>query len=215
MDAIRREENSAYMTAKKDLELGLSGVRKALDVLRDYYGGAAAAAGASMLQETDIMQQPAMPEKHSAAGGAGGSIIGILEVVESDFAKNLAQEEAEEADSQAEYDKTTQENEVTKTMKTQDVVYKTKEFKSLDKSVADMTSDRAGKDTQLKAVLEYYAKVKDRCIAKPETYEERAARRKAEIAGLKRAMEILSEETALVQVHSRHRTKMLRETLSA
>merc|ERR1719174_1031313 len=115
--------------------------------------------------------QPDKPVVNSAAGGAGGSILGILEVVESDFAKGLAQEEAEEDDAQAEYDKTTQENEVTKTMKSQDVVYKTKEFKSLDKSVADMTGDRAGKDSQLKAVLEYYAKVKDRCIAQPESYE--------------------------------------------
>merc|ERR1719396_212439 len=143
--------------------------------------------------------QPAKPVVHSAAGGAGGSIIGILEVVESDFAKSLAKEEAEEADSQAEYDKTTQENKVTNTMKSQDVAYKTKEFKSLDKSVADMTSDRAGKDSQLKAVLEYYAKVKDRCIAKPETYEERKARREAEIAGLKEALTILESETAFVQ----------------
>merc|ERR1712151_1206174 len=102
-----------------------------------------------------------------------------------------AKEEAEESDAQAEYDKTTQENEVTKTMKSQDVVYKTKEFKSLDKSIADMTTDRSGKDTELKAVLEYYAKVKDRCIAKPESYEERKARRESEIAGLKEALSIL------------------------
>merc|ERR1719359_1533808 len=138
-----------------------------------------------MLQDGVGDEQPAKPVLHAAASGAGGSIVGILEVVESDFAKSLAKEEAQEADAQAEYDKNTQENEVTKTMKSQDVVYKVKEFKSLDKSVADMTSDRAGKDTELKAVLEYYAQVKDRCIAKPESYEERKARREAEIAGLK------------------------------
>merc|ERR1719460_1012204 len=157
--------------------------------------------------------QPAKPVLHSAATGAGSSIIGILEVVESDFAKNLAQEEAQEADAQAEYDKTTQENEVTKTMKSQDVVYKVKEFKSLDKSVADMSSDRAGKDTELKAVLDYYAKVKDRCIAKPESYEERKARRESEIAGLKEALSILESETAFMQrgkrsLRSSHRFAM-------
>ena len=46
---------------------------------------------------------------------------------------------------------------------------------------------------------EYYAKVKERCVAKPETYEERAARRKAEIAGLKEALSVLENETAFVQ----------------
>jgi septal ring factor EnvC (AmiA/AmiB activator) len=197
MDSVRSDENAAYNKAKSELTLGLKGVRDALSVLREYYGGAAA----SMLQEGD--DQPAKPILHSKAEGAGSSIIGILEVVESDFAKSLAQEEAEESDSQAEYDKTTQENEVTKTMKSQDVVYKVKEFKGLDKAVAEMTSDRAGKDTQLKAVLDYYAKVKDRCIAKPESYEERKARREAEIAGLKEALDVLENETALVQLRSR------------
>jgi hypothetical protein len=200
MDSIRSEQNAAYTKAKADLTLGLKGVRDALSVLRTYYGGAA-----SMLQGGTDEEQPAKPVLHSAATGAGSSIIGILEVVESDFAKNLAQEESEEADAQAEYDKTTQENKVTNTMKSQDVVYKTKEFKSLDKSVADMTSDRAGKDSQLKAVLEYYAKVKDRCIAKPESYEERKARREAEIAGLKEALSILESETALVQLRASRR----------
>jgi len=195
MDSIRSEENAAYTKAKADLTLGLKGVRDALSVLSGYYGSAAA----SMLQGGEGEWQPAKPVLHSAATGAGSSIIGILEVVESDFAKNLAQEEAEEADAQALYDKTTQENKVTNTMKSQDVVYKTKEFKSLDKSVSDMTSDRAGKDVQLKAVMEYYAKVNDRCIAKPESYEERKARREAEIAGLKDALEILAGEAVLLQ----------------
>jgi hypothetical protein len=201
MDSIRSEENAAYTKAKAELTLGLKGVRDALSVLSAYYGGAAA----SMLQGGVGEWQPAKPVLHSAATGAGSSIIGILEVIESDFAKGLAQEESEEADAQALYDKTTQENKVTNTMKSQDVVYKTKEFKSLDKSVADMTSDRAGKDTQLKAVLEYYAKVKDRCIAKPEAYEERKARREAEIAGLKQALSILESETALVQLRAKRR----------
>merc|ERR1712110_316557 len=102
--------------------------------------------------------------------------IGILEVVESDFANNLAKEETEEADAAAEYDKTTQENKVTKTLKDQDVKYKTQEFVGLDKSIAEMTADRESTDAELSAVLEYYAKIKERCIAKPETYEERQRR---------------------------------------
>merc|ERR1719453_1148857 len=42
MDKIRSEENAAYRQAKSDLESGLSGVRKTISVLRDYYGGASA-----------------------------------------------------------------------------------------------------------------------------------------------------------------------------
>mmetsp|Transcript_50568 Transcript_50568/g.110055 ORF Transcript_50568/g.110055 Transcript_50568/m.110055 type:complete len:286 (+) Transcript_50568:1-858(+) len=205
MDTIRREQNGDYTQAKSDLELGLSGVRKALSVLREHYGSAALVQG-NEASFTAMMQQPAKPEAHSKAGGAGTSIIGILEVVESDFAKNLASEEAEEADAQSAYEKTTQENSVTKTMKEQDVKYSTQEFKSLDKSISEMSADRETTDTELQAVLEYFAKIKDRCIAKAETYESRKGRRTAEIEGLKQALTILEDETALVQrgKHGRH-----------
>merc|ERR1719197_1876948 len=145
------------------------------------------------------MQQPPMPEKHEAAGGAGSSIIGILEVCESDFAKNLAEKESSEADSEAAYQKITQENKVSKTLTDQDVKYKTAEHKSLDKAISEMTSDKETATTELDAVLEYYDKLKDRCIAKAETYEERKRRREAEIAGLKEALAILENETVFMQ----------------
>jgi chromosome segregation ATPase len=199
MDKYRQEEHAAYTQAKADLELGLSGVRKALSTLRDYYGSAASA---SMLQDgsdmTAAMEQPAAPVKFEKASGAGGSIIDILEVVESDFAKNLASEETQEADASASYEKMTQENKITQTLKDQDVKYQTQEFKALDKALAELSSDRETTNTELGAVLEYDAQLKARCIAKPETYEDRKQRREAEIAGLKEALSILNGE-ALVQ----------------
>jgi len=200
MDKMRQDGHAAYVKAKSDLEAGLAGVRKALSVLREYYGGEASAAGAAMLQAgadlKEMMKQPAPPEKHEKAAGAGTSIIGILEVTESDFAKNLAAEETQEENEQSEYEQLTQENKISKTMKEQDVKYKTQEFKALDKSVSELSSDRRTTDSELSAVLEYYSKIQERCIAKPETYEERKRRRQAEIAGLKDALTILEDETA-------------------
>jgi len=191
MDKFRQEAHAAYLQAKADYEAGLTGVRKALSLLREYYGGAA------------LVQQPAAVPTHSKAGGAGSSIIGILEVCEADFAKGLATEETQESDAQEEYEKITQENAVTKTLKDQDVKYKTQEAASLDKTIAELTSDRSTTDAELSAVLEYYAKIKERCIAKPETYEERVARRAAEINGLKEALETLENETAFMQRRKR------------
>merc|ERR1711884_467615 len=158
MDRIRQETHSEYVAAKADLELGLSGVRKALDTLREYYG-----AGSSMLQDDTkfgaFMQQPAAPETHSKSQGAGESIINILQVCESDFATNLAKEESEEADAQSEYEKITQENSVTKTTKDQSVKYKGQEAKSQDKIAAEYSADREGANSELSAVLDYYGKI--------------------------------------------------------
>merc|ERR1719512_536284 len=124
-----------------------------------------------------FMQQPDAPETHTKAQGAGGSIINILQVCESDFAGNLAKEENEEADAQAEYEKVSQENAVVKTAKSQDVKYKTAEAESQDKTAAEYSADRDTANSELAAVLDYYGKIKDRCIARPETYAARKDRR--------------------------------------
>merc|ERR1719238_135283 len=190
MDKVRQENNANYVQAKADLELGLAGVRKALGVLRDYYGS-----GAAMLQES----QPAVPKFHSKSSGAGGSIVDILEVCESDMAANLAAVERTESDEVADYEKTTQENEVTKTTKEQDAKYKTQEYKTLDSEIAEKGEDLKATSAELDAVLKYYEQVKQRCVAKAETYEERVKRRTAEIKGLREALSILENETAFVQ----------------
>merc|ERR1719453_2085953 len=127
--------------------------------------------------DNSFMQQPAPPQQHAKSSGAGGSIINILEVCESDFANNLAKEESQEADSAESYEKTTQENKVATTTKTQDAKYKTKEAAGLDKEITELSGDRDTTNTELSAVMEYYGKIKERCIAKPESYEDRKARR--------------------------------------
>jgi len=210
IDGIRREENTVYTASKKDLELGLSGVRKALTVLREFY---AAPKSAALLQTDDdddhmssLMQQaasqPAPPQQAEKSAGAGGGIIGLLEVIESDFAKNLATEDATESDAASSYEKQTQANKITKAEKEQDAKFKTKEFKSLDKSISEFEADKATEDAELSAVSEYFGKIKERCVAKPSTFEDRLARRNAEIKGLKDALASLESE-ALMQVSSR------------
>jgi len=197
MDKIRQETHADYVKARDELERGLKGVRMALSKLREYYGGE------SLLQDglqlAALMQQPAPPPAHKKSTGAGQGIISILEVCETDFAENLAKENAQEEDAQAEYDKTTQENKVGKTLKEQDVKFKTQEIKALGKALTELSADKESAGSEHAAVMEYYEKIKERCIAKPETYEERKKRREKEIAGLQEALSILENETAFMQ----------------
>merc|ERR1719335_1082489 len=103
-----------------------------------------------MIQQDDwsMLQQPAKPA-HSKSSGAGGSIIDILELCESDFSKDLAGEESAESDAQESYDKQTQENKIQKTMKEQDVKYKTQEFKGLDTEITELAGDKGTADKEL------------------------------------------------------------------
>jgi len=182
MDTLRSEQKSVYEFNKEETEQGLEGVKLALKVLRDYYSKA----------------------EKSSQGGASSGVIGMLEVIESDFSKSLAQMTAVEDAAAQEYYMQTKQNEVTKKMKGQDVKYKTKEFTGLDKAVNEHTTDRDGAQEELDATLEALKKLGDMCIAKPESYADRAARREAEISGLKNALSILESESAFVQRSATH-----------
>jgi hypothetical protein len=186
MDKLRSEEHDAFVSNKAELDKGLDGIKLALKVLRDYYGKA--------------------DKSHAAAEGAGGGIIDLLEVCESDFEKELAAATQEEETAASEYETTTKANEIEKASKDQDVKYKTAEATDLDKTVAETQSDLEGVQSELAAINEYWAKLKDECIEKAEPYAERAKRRAAEIAGLKEALDILSGEAVLLQQGSTRRT---------
>jgi len=178
MDKIRLEEKEEYTKAKAEMEAGIKGVQLALKVLRDYY---------------------AKDKAHAADEGGGAGIIGLLEVVESDFSKGLIEMTSTEEAAQASYDQETKENEIEKVTKEQDIKYKTEEATGLDKATAEATSDKSGVQEELDAVSEYLKGIEDRCIAKPETYEERVRRREAELAGLREGLSILENETSFLQ----------------
>merc|ERR1719356_2280933 len=178
------KELAALANSQAEMEKGIDGVKLALKVLNEYY---------------------AKEDKtHESAQGSGEGIIGLLEVVESDFTKGLAEMIATEESAVAEYEKLTKEGEIEKALKDQDVKYKTKEAKSLDKDAAEATADRAGVQEELDAVLDYYKGIQARCIAKAMTYAARVERRNAEIAGLKEALSILEGQAVLLQKTSEH-----------
>jgi hypothetical protein len=209
MDAMRVESHQEYQKAKEEFQLGLEGVRKAIGLLKEYYEGSGAAA-ASLLQVRS--EQPSMPDpNHAKAAGAGHEIINTLEVVESDFAQSLATGDAVEADAEADYQKMTQDNKDNKVVKEQDVKYKVKELKSLAKAQSDLGGDKGNTGSERDAVLEYLAKLNERCVGKADTYEIRKTRRTAELDGLKEALSILEGETAFVQHGKKHgpRSKFL------
>eukprot|EP00747_Dinoflagellata_sp_TGD_P148982 gnl/TRDRNA2_/TRDRNA2_176974_c3_seq6.p1 gnl/TRDRNA2_/TRDRNA2_176974_c3~~gnl/TRDRNA2_/TRDRNA2_176974_c3_seq6.p1 ORF type:complete len:350 (+),score=139.54 gnl/TRDRNA2_/TRDRNA2_176974_c3_seq6:74-1051(+) len=182
MNEIRLEEKTTFEKSEADLKQGIEGLQMALKVLKDFYSKESA---------------------HGSSEGAGAGIISLLEVAESDFSKELSELTAIESQAAAAYDKQTKENDLTKTMKSQDEKYKTKEFTSLDKTIEELTSDKEGVQTEQDAVLEYLGKINERCIAKAEPYAEIKAKREAEIEGLKEGLEILESETVLIQEASK------------
>merc|ERR1719487_810160 len=174
--AMRTEEAEAWALAKKDFEDGVEGVGMALKVLRDYYA------------EKEALVQTS----------------GMLEVIESDFTKMLADGTAKEEMAIAAYEKLTQDNEIATTEKSTAVKYATKDQKETEEALIGLKEDKEGVTKELDAVLEYWDKLQPICVAKPESYAERKKRREAEIAGLKEALRILEEESgsSFLQIRS-------------
>jgi len=175
MDKIRAEENAVYTDSKAELEKGLTGIKSALKVLRDYYAANADSSGT----------------------GAAGGIVSLLEVCESDFSKGLAEVVAVEEDAAASYDVETKDNAMTKLTKDKDVEYKQKEIASLEKTGTELKTDRDAVQDELDAVNAALASLEKQCLAKAESYESKAAKQKAEIDGLKSALESLGGASLL------------------
>lgn len=169
LDKIRAKEKAAYEESRPEMESGLNGVKKALKVLKEYY------AKPSFVQTEDSGRDP-------------NSIIGLLEVAESDFSKLLAEIIADEENAVATYEEATKENDVAKVTKDEDVKYKTKEAAGLDKAITDLKSDLDGSNDELSAIEEYEKQVKAKCTTMPATYEERKKEREEEIAGLRQSL---------------------------
>jgi len=178
-DEIRMAEKEAWAAAKADYESGVEGVGMALQVLRDYYA------------EKD---EALIQAQHDKATGAATGIIGMLEVIESDFTKSLADGSATEAMAIEAYEKLTQDNKIATTEKETAVEYKTKDQKETEARLSGLKEDKASAEKEYAAIMEYWEKLQPMCIAKPEPYAERKKRREAEIAGLKEALTILEEE---------------------
>merc|ERR1719231_2128672 len=92
---LRQEEHANFLTAVQDYHDGQEACAGAISVLRNYYEG-----GESFIETPNA--------------GAAHSIIGLLEVAESDFSRMEADARAAESAAQQAYDKMKSENEVTR-----------------------------------------------------------------------------------------------------
>merc|ERR1719379_2791949 len=97
---LREEEKAKNLVVIKDAQDGQKAVEMAIKVLKDFYEGAG---GAAFVQDAngDMRQEMKEPYKPSADGG----IMGMLEVILSDFARLEAETQAAEDMAQSEYEK--------------------------------------------------------------------------------------------------------------
>merc|ERR1719305_2090834 len=91
--SLRNKEHEEYMKASQEYKDSAEAVANAIAVLNDYYSSGS------------FVQRKEAPELGGAKTDIATTIMGMLEVAESDFTTLLAESEASEKESQSNYDK--------------------------------------------------------------------------------------------------------------
>jgi chromosome segregation ATPase len=185
---IRTEENADNVKAMKDFKDSADAVISAIGVLKSFYEGGAFIQLGSRTRVQSRAKQPAFGAANS---DAGGSIIAVLEVAEEDFTRLYAEVDQSENEAADAYEKLTTENKISKATKGAEVKGKLSEIKGLEVQLEQAKEDHSSTSAELDAVLAYLDKLKPQCETKVMSYEEKTAKRNAEIEGLKEALSIL------------------------
>jgi len=188
---LRKSEKETNEETIADAQEAQTAVAQALTVLKDFYSTASEAT--ALLQQG---QQPTPPPIFDAPyrgmGDEAGGVVGMLEVIESDFARLEAETKASEAAAQKEYDTFMTDSKVDKEGKETDVEHKTAKKEAEEQALSSAQSDLEGTQKELDAALAYFDKLKPSCVSEGVDYDARVQRRQEEIESLQEAMKILN-----------------------
>jgi len=191
---IRLAEKEKNKNTIEDAKDAQTAVGQAITVLKDFYAKAATATALVQGKQTPEEEAPeTFDEPYTGMGGASGGVVGLLEVIESDFNKLEAETAAAEDEAAKEYDRFMAESKKDKAVKTADMDYKKKTKTQKESDLSDTEGDLKGTEKELQSALFYYEKIKPQCVDAGVSYEERVAKREAEIESLKTALKILSD----------------------
>merc|ERR1719333_1794479 len=148
----------------------------------------------ALLQKQQPTPPPIFDSPYTGMQGMKGGVVGMLEVIESDFARLESETAAAEATAQKEYEVFMSDSEIDKSAKTTDIANKTTKKQDDEQALESKKVDLEGTQKELNAALAYFDKLKPSCVDAAISYEARVAQRKEEIASLQEALKILSGE---------------------
>merc|ERR550514_1675508 len=129
-----------------------------------------------------------------------GGVVGMLEVIESDFSRLYAETKAEETSAQKEYDEFMTESAENKSAKETDIKHKVAKRQDQEETLVSTQQDLENSQKELDAALAYFDKLKPSCVDAGVSYDDRVGRRKEEIQSLQEALRILNgEDIAFLQ----------------
>jgi len=190
---LRHSEKAENEQAIADAQAASAATSSAVGVLKEFYEKAG--------QATVLVQTPApFDTPYQGMQSENGGVLGMLEVIASDFARLEADTKSSEAQSQKEFDAFSTESAANKAQNNKDVDHKTTKKINEESAHTMKSQDLTGTQTELDTALAYYDKLKPTCIDSGVNFEDRVARREEELASLQEALKILAgEDIAFLQ----------------
>merc|ERR1719223_348797 len=187
---LREAEKEKNAETISDAQEAQTAVAQALTVLKEFYAKAAKATSFAQQEPPPVLSD----EPYQGMGAESGGIVGMLEVIESDFARLQAETKAAEATAAKEYEQFMNDSEIDKTQKNSDIEHKEAKKQDEEHMLETKKQDLEGTQKELNAALRYFDKLKPSCVDEGVSYAERVARREAEIDSLKEALKVLNGE---------------------
>merc|ERR1719502_4310 len=186
---VREAEHAKNTATVADAKAAQEAVTNALAILSDFYAKAGQATALVQAPEDDAPET--FNEKYTGMQGESGGVLGMLEVIQSDFARLESETSASEAQAAEEYKKFMNDSEVDKAVKETDIKHKQGLIAKKTSESQETKKELKVTNEELDAANAYYEKLTPSCVDTGMTYAERVAKREEEMQSLKEAMEIL------------------------
>jgi len=192
---IRNAERAKNTQVIKEAKQAQEAVDKALAVLNEFYAKAADAT--SFLQARSREPEIFGDEPYKGMGGESGGVVGMIEVIQSDFARLETETSAAEEAAAKEFADFSKDSKIDKAEKSMDLKHHSSTKQDHEQALQESISSRDGTQKELDAALAYYEKLKPTCVETGVSYEDRVQRRKEEMESLQTALRVLNNEDVL------------------
>merc|ERR1719272_762077 len=140
------------------------------------------------------MKQAASLEPYKGQQAGNGGIIGMLEVILSDFARLETETQEAENSAASTYETFMNESNEDVAVKETEIEHKSNKQDTCTETIAALNKNLKLTQTELDKALDYYDKLKAECVDTKVSYEERVQMREEEIQSLQEALKVLAGE---------------------
>eukprot|EP00397_Hematodinium_sp_SG-2012_P018054 GEMP01018479.1.p1 GENE.GEMP01018479.1~~GEMP01018479.1.p1 ORF type:complete len:680 (+),score=237.03 GEMP01018479.1:82-2121(+) len=191
--AVRDQENAEFQQSVKDADTGRDAVAEAIKILKDYYESAKANV-VSLVSQAPPDSGFKNDEAYGGSQGTANGVLGMLDVIRSDFVRQKSTAEADEKEALTIFNEFKSSSNASVAAKEKQQETK-KEDLSAQESENQLNMDGlTGSQKLFDGAVTELLMLHEECVATGQSHEERAAARQEEIAALKEALCIIDKE---------------------